>query len=236
MNFCGSRTSVAPLPDGREQHEDESRGALLRTRTRARRRDTRRTVYRRSPSGSDDSGGRSCPTGAGTSGAGAAPHPTAVRAPVAVAATRFTPTAVAQAAPVAAPRRAPGGALAAAPARRRPALAVWRRRPGGLVARVSTDGAAGPSASKAGPRAAPAAWRPPVAVVARTPAAVAVAAAQRGHRRHNGAQLPPTAFTIPSGPVGCASAALPRRRSPRPPSESMDTTPPVRSPSCRDPS
>ena len=180
----------APLPDGWEQHEDESRGKpyyvnedtgetqwthpsddFYREKFQRLRRQRRPQLPDR---GRDFRGGR-----------GRFTTSTAGRAPVAVAATRFTPTRRPRRAPVAvaAARRPRRSALAVAPARRRPALAVsaatapWRTTP--LAVSTKTGGAPVPVASKARPRAPRPrrAWRPPVAVAARTPAAVAVAAA-----------------------------------------------------------
>ena len=75
MNFCGSRTRRCGRrcrTAGSSTRTKAGASPTTSTRTRARRSGrTRRTIFiGRSSSGSDDSGGRSCPTGAGTSGAG----------------------------------------------------------------------------------------------------------------------------------------------------------------------
>ena len=250
MNFCGSRTRRCGRRCRTAGSSTRTKAGASRTpstRTRARRSGrTRRTIFiGRSSSGSDDSGGRSCPTGAGTSGAGVvglhldgragagrrrrdAVHPDA--AAQAGAGRRRRGAAP----PAVGARRRPGAAPAGA--RRLPAAtAPWRTTP--LAVSTKTGGAPVPVASKARPRAPRPrrAWRPPVAVAARTPAAVAVAAA------HEAVTVATTAApsTTPrrrlhtfQGPVRVrVGGALPRRRSPSPSlSESMDTTQSVQKP------
>ena len=210
MNFCGSRTRRCGRRCRRDGSSTRTKAGASRTtstRTRARRSGrTRRTIFiGRSSSGSDDSGGRSCPTGAGTSGAGVVGLHLDGRAG---AGRRRRDAVHPDAAARGAGRRRRGAAPPAVGARRRPdaaaagaavsaATAPWRTTP---LAVSTKTGRAGPRRLKGEARAPRPrrAWRPPVAVAARTPAAVAVAAAHDGgHRRHNGGALNNAATTTP---------------------------------------